>query len=154
MTEAELFASRLLRAMDRLVGTMDLLTPEQVAWQPPIPGWNSMATIVFHMTENLRENILGVVGGEERTRDREAEFREHLEAPAELREGWQALRPRAKAVLSRLSARDLDATRAHPRRGEITVREILLVMIAHVGQHEGHAQMTRDFLLASGPFVD
>ena len=152
--EAELFSERILRAIDRVVGSMDLLTAAQITWVPPVPGWNSMAAIVTHLLGNVEQNICGVIGGEPVERDREAEFTPHIETAAELREQWAELRGRVAVVIGALTVAEMGELRKHSWRGEITVREVLLIVVAHVGQHEGHAQMTRDYLLWQGPFVD
>ncbi len=152
--EAALFERRILRAIDRVVGSMDLLTAEQIAWRPPIAGWNSMAAIVRHLLGNVEQNICGVIGGEAVNRAREAEFEPTIETAAELRAAWGALRPRVSAAILGLGVSEMVARRKHSWRGEISIREILLVVVAHVGQHEGHAELTRDVLIAQGPFVD
>lgn len=152
--EADLYSERITRAIGRVIASVDLLTAEQVLWQPPIAGWNNMAAILWHLLANVEDNICGVIGGDEMARHRDEEFDPPIETAGQLRDRWFALEPRVRAVLANLGADEMGATRKHRWRGEITVREVLMVVVAHVGQHEGHAQMTRDYLLARGPFVD
>ena len=41
-----------------------------------------------------------------------------------------------------------DGTRAHPRRGTITGRDVLIVVARHAAEHWGEAQLTRSLLKA------
>lgn len=149
--EARLFAERIGRAIDRVVAATDTLTPAQVSWQPTLTGWNSLSGIVAHVLANAEENICGVIGGEITERDRESEFAPSGDSAAQLVARWQRLRPRLDSRIGSLTAEDLGAARVHPRRGQITVREVLIVVVGHVGLHEGHAELTRDYVLAQGP---
>ncbi|CAN5843324.1 hypothetical protein BH10CHL1_BH10CHL1_01810 [soil metagenome] len=46
-------------------------------------------------------------------------------------------------------ADELTRVRSHPRRGQITGREILLVVACHAAEHRGQAELTRDLLFAA-----
>lgn len=115
---------------------------------PPVPGANSLATIVSHVLANVAENILGTVGGQAISRDRDAEFASEASV-TDLLERWEVVRPQLAEVAVAIPSADLFAKRVHPRRGEITVLEVFLVVLRHMGEHEGHAQLTRDWLAAN-----
>lgn len=114
---------------------------------PPVAGANSVAVITRHVLGNVEENILGVVGGESRERDRDGEFSGEPSV-ADLLARWEMLRPRLLAVASRMPSSAMFEPRQHPRRGVVSVFEVFLVVLRHVGEHEGHVQLTRDWLLA------
>jgi hypothetical protein len=40
----------------------------------------------------------------------------------------------------------LDQHYTHPRRGDMTGREILIKTVRHAAEHLGHAELTRDLL--------
>lgn len=101
-----------------------------------------------HTLGNAEENILGVLAGQPVDRDHEREF---AAAPSQaaIAAQWQDLRPRLLAVLCGLPAGELARPRAHPRRGSITAREVLLVVARHAAEHLGQAELTRDLWLAA-----
>ncbi|MCB0140064.1 MAG: DUF664 domain-containing protein, partial [Caldilineaceae bacterium] len=39
----------------------------------------------------------------------------------------------------------------HPRRGQMSGRAILMVVMRHAAEHMGHAELTRDLLYANLP---
>ena len=139
--------TRIIRTVDRLLAMVEPLTDDQARWTPSIPGWNSLAVIVTHVLANLEENVCAVIGGETVTRFREDEFYSPINSAVGLVEAWRALRPRIAATIDSLESVDMPAERSHPRRGAVSVREALMVVMAHAALHEGHAEMTWDFLL-------
>lgn len=50
------------------------LLSESQAWQKPAPGGNSLGNLLLHLEGNVRQWILGEIGGEIDGRDRAAEF--------------------------------------------------------------------------------
>ena len=42
----------------------------------------------------------------------------------------------------------LDQPFTHPRRGQMSGRAILMVVIRHAAEHMGHAELTRDLIRA------
>ncbi|MDP1911679.1 MAG: DinB family protein [Hyphomicrobium sp.] len=144
--ELALCFDKIERCIDRIV---ELLVgcADQAAVSPPVPGANSLATIVSHVIGNVSENILGTVGGELFERDRDAEFAIEPSV-SDLLALWEGLRPRLRAVAASIPTSALFEPRPHPRRGEISVLEVFLVVLRHMGEHEGHAQLTSDWLAA------
>ena len=148
--EAELFRARIVRTVDRLVALSVSLTDELVCTPPPIAASNSLAVIVTHVLANLEENVCAVIDGEAVTRFRDDEFTTPIKTAVEIEDAWKTLRPRVEAAIAGLAAEDMAADRNHPRRGAVSVREVLMVVMAHAALHEGHAEVTRDYLLAMG----
>jgi hypothetical protein len=52
--------------------------------------------------------------------------------------------------LATLTPADLDGFRRHPRRGDITGREVLIVVARHAAEHWGEVQLTRSLMRARG----
>ncbi len=143
--EMALCFDKIDRCISRIV-EITVECDERAGDVPPVPGANSLASIVSHVLANVAENILGTVGGALISRDRDAEFASTASV-ADLLERWEALRPKLAAVAASIPTSELLAPRRHPRRGEIPVLEVFLVVLRHMGEHEGHAQLTRDWLL-------
>ncbi len=142
-----LLTDRILRCVDRILSLGDGLTEEQLGEKPDVAGWNSLASIARHVMANAEENILGVAGGQAVLRTREYEFVDNSSrTAAELQEHWRDLRRRLEAYFATLTLEALDDIREHRRRGRVTVLELLLVVLRHAAEHEGHAQMTRDYI--------
>lgn len=142
--ELALCYDKIERCIGRIVDLM-VECGDQARLAPPVPGANSLVSIVGHVLANVEENICGTVGGEPIERDRESEFGAIREVSG-LREAWATLRPRLREVAASIPSSGLLEPRTHPRRGEITVLEVFLVVLRHMGEHEGHAQLTRDWL--------
>lgn len=145
--ELALCYDKIERCIARIV---DMLVdmPADAHRMPPVPGANSLATLVNHVLENAAENILSTVGGEPFVRDRDGEFAAEPSV-ADLLERWEALRPRLQAAAAAIPSSALLEMRQHPRRGEISVLDVFLVVLRHVGEHEGHTQLTRDWFRAA-----
>ena len=137
----------MLRAADRVIACLDGLSGEEAAWRPDAPNANSVATIVSHVLANLEENVFSVIGGNPSARDRVNEFDDAV-SPAALQERWAQLRPRVDQALRALNDSDLLRQCQHPRRGAVTVGEMLVVIRGHLGEHEGQSALTRDMAIA------
>lgn len=144
--ETTMFVRAIFRTVDRLVGSMDGLTETEMNWRPPAEGANSLYALAAHLIGNLEENFLGVIAGQPINRDRPHEFLARGESVEPLARSWATLKERISTALALLAESAIDETRIHPRRGEINVRELFLVMARHNSLHEGHAELTRDLL--------
>ena len=138
---ASLFADKVLRTMDRLVATLEGLDRDAAAWRP-IESTNSVAAIVNHALANVEENVLSLIGGAPTGRDRSVEFDPGV-GPTDIVERWTLLRPRVAAQLDALDDASLLSLVTHERRGQLSVAELLLVILRHLGEHEGEAMLTR-----------
>ncbi|MCB9484761.1 MAG: DinB family protein [Dehalococcoidia bacterium] len=141
---ASLFADKILRAAERLVSCLDGL--DDVATSAvPHAGANSIAGIVNHALSNIEDNVLAVIGGSSASRDRSIEF-DPEGGPTGVVERWTLLRPRIAAILDATDDPSLYRLVHHERRGEITVAELLMVILRHLGEHEGEAMLTRSLI--------
>jgi len=141
---ASLFADKILRAAERLVGCLDGLD-DVAASAVPHAGANSIAGIVNHALSNIEDNVLSVIGGNPPSRDRSIEF-DPDGGPIGVVERWALLQPRIAAVLDATDDPALCRLVYHDRRGEITVAETLMVILRHLGEHEGEAMLTRSLV--------
>lgn len=147
--EVASFWTYIARSLDRLMTLLDGCTIEQLNYVPPARNANSLHVLGVHTLSNARENILGVLCGKPVDRTREEEF------TAVAREGsvpipwWPQLRDALEQALSMVSSRDLDRAFSHPRRDQLTGRELLIVVARHAAEHLGQAELTRDMVMAT-----
>jgi len=147
--EVATFWKAIQSSLDSLLKTLEGLDAEQLNWRPPAPETNSLYALATHTLGNAEELILGILAGQPVHRDRESEFRATGDSAAALAERWSALRGRMDAALAALpdGAPDRDDYQ-HPRRGQISGREALLIVARHAAEHTGQAELTRDLLRA------
>lgn len=145
--EVELFITRIRRECDRILTALDGFDAEALNWKP-VAGANSLAVLATHMPANLDEVLLGTVIGRPGVRDRDAEFAAVARDLPSLVKGWLTVRAEVLLEFEPRPASLLDEIREHPRRGSITVREILLVAARHAAEHAGQAELTRQLVLA------
>jgi uncharacterized damage-inducible protein DinB len=134
---------------DRLAECAAGLSDADLHRRPPAAGANSIAVLAVHTLGNVEENLLGTLCGRPVQRDRDAEFVESEVTGAALRERWWALRAELEQALAAVDGATLDALRPHPRRGETTGREVLLIVARHAAEHLGQAELTLDLLRAT-----
>ena len=151
MHEGTLFWRYIASSLDRLIACLDGLTVEELNWRPTAPGANSLYVLAVHMLGTAEENLLGLLGGQPVRRERDVEFaaRAAADSVGTLNACWGELRQRLAATLTALVPAALDQTYAHPRRGTITGRDVLIVVARHAAEHLGQAELTRDLLRAS-----
>ncbi|MFN8491454.1 MAG: DinB family protein [Caldilineaceae bacterium] len=146
--EVDLFWRKTVSAVDQLLACLDGLTETELNWRPA-ENTNSLFVLATHLLGNVEENIFGVLGGQAVQRDRDAEFISQGTAVEPIRQRWQTLQQRATTVLTQLSQTELTRERPHPRRGQITGREVCWVVALHAAEHRGQATLTRDLILAA-----
>jgi hypothetical protein len=112
---------------------------DQQLWHRAGEDFNSIANLVLHLTGNISQRFLSVVGNQPDTRNRDAEFAERGPiAKSELLAGLDGAIERADAVLAALdSARLLESRRYRRLRGEVevSVLAVILQTLVHVGGH-------------------
>jgi len=81
--------------------------------------------------------------------DREADFEAPIADAAAIEAHWADRRARIDALIVTLDDASILATRVHPRRGEITGLDVLVVVARHAAEHLAHAELTRDWLRSS-----
>jgi len=136
-------------SLDRLVACLEGLSETQLNWRPPAPDTNSLYALAIHTLGNAEENLLQTLAGGSVDRDRDEEFAAQGASAQAVGARWATLRPALRAHLASLPADALDTAYAHPRRGTITGREILIVVARHAAEHLGQAELTRDLLRAA-----
>lgn len=130
------------------------LSQDELNRAPDLPGANSAYVIATHRFGNMWAWVLGIICGEERRRDRPAEFAS--------RGTYEALGKAAYELSGEIEAalQDLDPARLGDRfvparelwgEGdpvELERRGCLAHVLEHAGIHLGHVQMTVELLKA------
>jgi uncharacterized damage-inducible protein DinB len=112
------------------------LGDEDVWWRPNEAS-NSIGNLLLHLCGNVRQWIVGGVGGREVERDRRREFdeREHLPA-GELLTRIKSVVAEADAVLAGLDAETLQGER-HIQGHDVNVLAAVYHVVEHFGMHTG-----------------
>jgi uncharacterized damage-inducible protein DinB len=135
-------------SLDHLLGCLDGLSAEQLNWRPTPSGTNSVYALAVHTLGNAEENLLTTLCGAP-ANNREGEFSAEADSTDWLMRRWTALRAELRAALAALDPAELERERLHPRRGQLTGREVLLVVVRHAAEHLGQAELTLDVMRAS-----
>jgi hypothetical protein len=135
------------RTVDRILASMDGLTPEELNWKPA-PDASSLYILGAHIIGSVNERLLGAMCGQEVQRDREAEFVARGDSAESLLRQWLAQRQQIEEGLAALPANAVEQHYTHTWRGELTGLELLLVVARHAAEHQGHADLTRQLILA------
>lgn len=129
-----------------LKGALDGIGQDGLDWSPGAE-MNSLGVLVAHVCGSERHWIGDVVAGVPSGRDRPAEFRTQGVPVETLVERLGANLVYVRHVLESLSLADLENIRHVPGDNRrTTVGWVLAHVMAHVGVHAGHAQVTRQFL--------
>lgn len=140
--EAAQFWHYISGSLGRLIAIIEQEPDEVIRYRPPAQEANSILGLVRHTLANAADNLLGVLQGTPTERVRETEF-EDLERKA-LLDRWEGLRAEFGSVLAALPPGALDTNVQHGWRGEITAREVLIIVARHAAEHLGQAELTRD----------
>lgn len=143
------FADPICTAIARILRCLDGQDAEGLNWRPPAEATNSLYVLAFHAMGSAEGFILGLLGGENIVRDRDAEFLARGDSAAPLLARWATLEPRLRNALDAMPPTMLDETYTHPRVGTMTGRAFLILVAQHMAEHAGHAELTRDLLTAS-----
>lgn len=138
------------RTLARMMAVVHGCSVEQLNWKPPAPETNSIYALAIHTLANARVNTIQVLCGETVERDREAEFRAVATADNATIPQWPAIRDELNAAVRALPEDAMDRACRHPVRGEVTGREVLMILARHAAEHVGHAELTRDLAVAQG----
>lgn len=143
--EVETYWGFILSSVNHILACMDGLPEEDLNWRP-LENANSLYALATHTMGNVEENLLEILGGQAVHRQREAEFAVQGSSFELLNHRWSELQGRIAAMLDQLPATELDRVHEHPRRGQVTGREVLIIVARHAAEHMGHAELTRDLL--------
>lgn len=98
---------------------------------------NSIGNLLLHLSGNIRQWIIGGLGGAEDQRNRAQEFSERSMIPKlELIQRFEATLSEADTTLERFPPADLLTTR-HIQKWEVTCLDALSHVIEHISQHTG-----------------
>ena len=119
---------------------VDQLDDDQLWWRAGKP-YNSIANLLLHLSGNIQQRIVSLIGGEPDTRDRAREFAERGPIPkAEIGRAIDETFARADKVLAGLPPERLLETRSWKMlKGDVegTILTLVLQTLVHAG---GHAQ--------------
>jgi uncharacterized damage-inducible protein DinB len=133
---------------NRLIGTLDGMSSEEIDRKPPAGETSSLLILATHTMGNMEEGIIEILGGTPVGRVRDREFAVSGSTADNVREQWETLKSRIKDVIDNLDDAALDREYSHPRRGTITGRDVLILTVTHASEHVGHAEITRDWIRA------
>ena len=145
--EIETFWGFISRSIDRILACLDGLPEDDLNWRP-LDNANSLYVLATHILGTTEENLLGVLCGQPTHRQREAEFAAQGPSVEPINARWLALQKVIRQSLEQLPPGELEREREHPRRGQLTGLEVLIVVARHAAEHMGHAELTRDLLFA------
>ena len=134
--------------MNRIISCLDGLSEADLNWRP-LENANSLYVIATHILGTTEENIIGTLCGQQVNRQREAEFLARGTSFEPIHRRWSELRNSIKKHLDHLPSGELDRKREHPRRGQLSGRDVLIVVARHAAEHMGHAELTRDLFLVN-----
>lgn len=130
-------AEQLLTLSGRIEDCLGRLSADQV-WSRNSDNQNAAGNIVLHLCGNLRQWIIGGVGGQPDVRDRDAEFaaRGGLQ-PADLAVKLKATVSEAAEVIRALPVERLGERKTIQKVYETTVMEAIYHVVEHFAQHTG-----------------
>ncbi len=147
--EIEVFWGFIASSVDSLVELLDGLAADDLNWSP-LENANSLYVLATHTMGNIEQNVLGAICEEPFERDRDAEFRAQGNSAEAIGGRWRELRDQISSCLEDVPQSRLDDKKEHPGRGLVTGRERMIIVARHAAEHFGHAELTRDLLMARG----
>ena len=145
--EIDLYWHKIRNTVDELVACLEGLDGDSLNWRP-LDDANSLYVLATHTMGNVRYNLLNVLCGLPVTRDRDAEFMVKGDSAIEIAARWNELKAGISDAIEELPPTELDRERNHSHRGNVTGRELLIVVARHAAEHYGQAQLTRDLVKA------
>ena len=122
--------------VQRVETCLELLTDDQI-WTRRHEVENAVGNLVLHLCGNIRQWVVGGIGGQRVVRDRETEFamREPVSAD-ELARRFRAVAGEAVAVLKGLTSADLAKSR-RIQNYDVTVLHAIYHVVEHLAEHSG-----------------
>jgi hypothetical protein len=135
---------RLVREVERVIGSTDGLTADQLAWTPSAEGANSLLVLAAHTVGAAERHILVNIAGRKPggTRDEEFAATTNLDA---IGKRWDGVKRGIAEVLDGLAPERL-AGDLSERMSNWSVQGMIVHAIAHAAEHAGQAELTRDLL--------
>lgn len=138
-----------LRSLDGFMEIVDSLSVDELNWRPPAPETNSIYALTSHTLGNVRMHVYRVLLGQPIDRDRDGELRSVADASNVPIPAWPALRSGVEAALKELPPETMDRSFDHPVFGPLSGRDVLMAMMRHTSEHQGHVELTRDLIVAA-----
>jgi uncharacterized damage-inducible protein DinB len=138
-------AEKLTQLCARIETCAGQLTPEQI-WSRQAENQNAVGNLLLHLEGNVRQWILGAVGGEPQVRDRDREFASRGgQAAAELKGRLHSTVEKAAALIRRLPAERL-SEKISVQGYDVTVLEAVFHVVEHFSGHAGQIIFATKFL--------
>ena len=129
--------------LEEFAQQLEGLPPAALDWSPGA-DMNSLAVLTVHTCGSTRFWLEEVCLGASPTRDRDSEFATRAMDAAALQARLRSCAAQSRAAVARITEADLAQLHQTPYRDEqVNVAWALLHILEHVGQHLGHAQLTR-----------
>jgi uncharacterized damage-inducible protein DinB len=138
------FAFSMHRQLDLLSNEIRSYPDDAGLWTTPAGIANSGGNLCLHLVGNLRHFIGHLLGGGDYVRDREQEFSANGLTRTELLGMIELCRQEFDTGLARLPEEQLTAIAPAKAAGtEVTVRQLLLHLLAHFAYHLGQINYHR-----------
>lgn len=112
------------------------LSDEEIWWRPNEAS-NSIGNLILHLCGNVRQWIVGGIGGRHEARDRQSEFDQRKPiARDELLARLRGVLAEADDVLGRVTADEL-VRRRHIQEYDVTGLEAIYHVVEHFSMHTG-----------------
>ena len=130
-------ADQLLTFCGRIEDCLGRLTAEQV-WMRTSDNQNAVGNIVLHLAGNVRQWIIGAVGGQPDIRDRASEFaaRGGMQ-PAELALKLKGTVSEAAEIIRQFPPERLTERKVIQKFYDATLMEAIYHVVEHFGMHTG-----------------
>ena len=139
-------AARMRIWLDRALLCVDQLD-ESHLWYRPNPSSNAVGNLILHLVGNLRQWILGGIGGEPDDRDRPTEFSARSgQTKEELRAALKETVEKCCELIEDVSAHKV-LERKVIQNEEVTVASALMMVLSHFSLHVGQMQYIAKMLL-------
>ena len=127
---------RLQERRSRIDACLAMLSEGQI-WSREHEVENAVGNLVLHLCGNVTQWLLGGVGGQTVSRDRDAEFRRRDRIPrAELVQTLQTVMARADAIVAGVTLDELGRVRTI-QGYDVTGLEAIYVAVDHFAEHTG-----------------
>lgn len=124
-------------------GEIEAMPLQALNWRPLQQESNTAAVLVTHMCGVVSLIVYQALTGVDVHRQRPREFQATADTPQELVSLISRTEELVREALEAATPASLGATVSLPDRDPMTGRSYLLQALAHLGEHLGHLQMTR-----------
>lgn len=145
----------LLRELACLRRELEAYPDEDLIWRVPPGAPNSAGTLALHLSGNIQHYIGAVLGGNDYTRDREAEFTTRGLSRADLLDHVVAAERSVSSILPAIHDSSLSEPFSERMRGvTLSRREALIHVAVHLAYHIGQVDYHRRLVTGDSSGVD